>query len=194
MDGIMSLRPRSCYLRLLDIDNSNERAMVLAWLRPESVNKWLDFGDGRNTLTDGQLTFMARNPANRLMLFLDTPSGTPIGLIALQGLKHAARTGMQWGTRGNMNAGARMVTVDAIKCLLEFAFGTLGLATVQAWCVESNRASILVTTRAGFREMGRQRRAHLINGVLHDRILFDVTVEEFAAREHLRSDTHAVPA
>ena len=154
--------------------------MVMSWLGRPEIHKWLDFGDGRTLLSEGQFTFLVRNPANRVNLFCDTRTDAPVGVIALQGIRNAARYGLQWGLRGNFEAGGRLVSMHAIYCNLDLAFNELGLATVQAWCVASNRPSLMVTRRAGYREMGRMRQAHLMDGALHDRIILDITAEEWA--------------
>ncbi len=160
--------------------------MILEWLARPNVAKWMDFGDGRTTINEGQFRFMVRNPANRVNLYCDTASGAPVGLIALQGIRNTARVGHQWGLRGNFKAGDRLVSVHAIYCNLDLAFRNLGQQAVQAWCVASNRPSLMVSHRAGFKDIGRARRTHFMDGELHDRVWMDITAEEWAEMRQIR--------
>ena len=109
MDDLLRYRKRSCYFRKINMDDLAERKMAFDWVQKENVRKWFDFGDGRNVLSEGQFAFLVRNPANRVHLYCDTDTGVPVGIMALQGVRNAARTAMQWGLRGNLRAGSRMV-------------------------------------------------------------------------------------
>jgi RimJ/RimL family protein N-acetyltransferase len=188
---MMSLRQRSCFVRRINLDDVEERRTVLGWLEQDRVHKWLDFGEGRTTLTEGQFTFLIKNPANRINLFCDVETGTPVGIIGLQGVRHNARIASQWGLRGNFDVGARWIALDAVLRNLEVAFEQLGLNAVQAWCVEVNRASLAVTRKAGFKDQGRMRVSHLMDGKLYDRILLDITAQEFFEQEKVRQEAVA---
>jgi RimJ/RimL family protein N-acetyltransferase len=165
--------------------------MMLGWLLREHVSKWLDFGEGRTTLTEGQFTFLVKNPANRVHAFCDTQTGTPVGIVALQGVRHTARIASQWGMRGNFDVGPRRIAVDAVLRNLEVAFEQLHLNAVQSWCVETNRLSLMTTRKAGLKDQGRMRRSHLLDGKLYDRILLDITAEEFFEQERAREEEAA---
>jgi ribosomal-protein-alanine N-acetyltransferase len=67
---------------------------------------------------------------------------------------------------------------DAVKALIPFVFGTLGLHRIEAACLPGNEASRNLLAKAGFREEGLARRYLLINGEWSDHILFALLADE----------------
>jgi ribosomal-protein-alanine N-acetyltransferase len=61
---------------------------------------------------------------------------------------------------------------DAVKALLPFAFGTLGLHRLEAACLPRNVPSTRVLEKVGFKREGMARRYLKINGVWQDHDLF----------------------
>jgi ribosomal-protein-alanine N-acetyltransferase len=60
----------------------------------------------------------------------------------------------------------------ALKAMLPFVFGMLGLHRLEAACIPENEASRKLLLKLGFREEGRARRYLQINGEWRDHILF----------------------
>jgi RimJ/RimL family protein N-acetyltransferase len=65
----------------------------------------------------------------------------------------------------------------ATSKFLTVVFRDLGLRAVNTWIVDGN-PSLRSLQRLNFRFIGRQRRCHLVDGVPHDRLLFDLLAEE----------------
>jgi ribosomal-protein-alanine N-acetyltransferase len=61
---------------------------------------------------------------------------------------------------------------DAVKALLPFVFGTLGLHRLEAACLPRNLPSTRVLEKVGFKREGMARRYLKINGVWQDHDLF----------------------
>jgi [ribosomal protein S5]-alanine N-acetyltransferase len=61
---------------------------------------------------------------------------------------------------------------DAVRALLPFAFGTLGLHRLEAACLPHNLPSTRVLEKVGFKREGMARRYLRINGVWQDHDLF----------------------
>ncbi len=61
---------------------------------------------------------------------------------------------------------------DAVRSVLPFAFGTLGLHRLEAACLPHNGPSSRVLEKAGFRREGTARRYLKINGLWQDHLLF----------------------
>jgi ribosomal-protein-alanine N-acetyltransferase len=61
---------------------------------------------------------------------------------------------------------------DAVKAVLPFAFGTLGLHRLEAACLPHNLPSTRVLEKVGFKREGMARRYLKINGVWQDHDLF----------------------
>lgn len=69
-------------------------------------------------------------------------------------------------------------TTDACRMMLTLAFGELGLAVVNAWTLEINRAGRRVLERLHFNYIGRLRQCHCIDGQWFDRLLYDLLASE----------------
>jgi len=61
---------------------------------------------------------------------------------------------------------------DAVRCIVPFAFGTLGLHRLEAACLPHNTASTRVLEKSGFRREGTARRYLKINDVWQDHDLY----------------------
>jgi RimJ/RimL family protein N-acetyltransferase len=92
-----------------------------------------------------------------------------------------SRSATLWYVLGNKAFEGRGHTKQAARKMLEEGFGELGLHSVNAWVVETNQASIRILERIGFRLLGMQRECHLLDGVLRDRLLYDLLATEFRA-------------
>jgi ribosomal-protein-alanine N-acetyltransferase len=72
----------------------------------------------------------------------------------------------------------------AMRPLIGFAFGGLGLHRVEAACLPENEASRRLLLKSGFREEGRARAYLKINGRWSDHLLFGVIATDWAAGPH----------
>jgi len=72
--------------------------------------------------------------------------------------------GARYARQGHMYA--------ALKAMLPFVFGLLGLHRLEAACIPENEPSRRLLLKVGFREEGRARRYLQINGEWRDHILF----------------------
>ena len=67
---------------------------------------------------------------------------------------------------------------DAVRSLLPFVFGTLGLHRIEAACVPSNEPSKSLLIKTGFKQEGLARRYLQINGQWQDHLLFALLADE----------------
>jgi ribosomal-protein-alanine N-acetyltransferase len=67
---------------------------------------------------------------------------------------------------------------DAVRAVVPFAFGTLGLHRLEAACLPHNLASSRVLEKTGFRREGRARRYLKINGAWQDHDLYALLQED----------------
>ena len=82
----------------------------------------------------------------------------------------------------------RGLMAEALACLLEEGFVTLGLNRISAYCVKENAASARVLERAGFRLEGLLRRhVWLADGMKHDVKLYSLNEEEWRSRDEKRT-------
>ncbi len=69
---------------------------------------------------------------------------------------------------------------EAIELLLNFAFSSLNLRTIELEVFSFNKRAQACYKKVGFIETGRKRQAHFIDGQFHDIILMDIFATEFA--------------
>jgi len=70
---------------------------------------------------------------------------------------------------------------DAVNILLKYGFLEKRYQKCNSACSESNKASIKLHLKLGFKEEGRRRRGLYFNGSYYDDILYGMTREEFDA-------------
>ena len=68
---------------------------------------------------------------------------------------------------------------EAVRLLLEYAFGLLNLNSVMLGTFAFNRRAIHCYERVGFKEIGRRRQARIIGDRKYDVVLMDILAEEF---------------
>jgi ribosomal-protein-alanine N-acetyltransferase len=78
--------------------------------------------------------------------------------------------GAQFARQGHM--------FDAVRALIPFVYGTLGLHRIEAACLPENEPSRNLLTKLGFQSEGLARRCLLINGAWSDHIQFALLEED----------------
>jgi RimJ/RimL family protein N-acetyltransferase len=68
---------------------------------------------------------------------------------------------------------------DTMNCLLKFGFNILNLHRIELWVAEYNTVAIHVYKKVGFKEVGRKRESHFMQGKYYDLIVMDILEEEF---------------
>ncbi|NVN09779.1 GNAT family N-acetyltransferase [Nguyenibacter vanlangensis] len=157
--------------------------LISEWLEPKTVHQWLDFGGGRQTYTPQGMHIASRSPANMIRVVTTEPDGRPIGVVALAHINTVFGTAMIWGLRPRLRPPARTNMAREMRALMREAFETLDLRSVHAFVADGNTISCAGMLAAGFVDVGRQRQCHVIDGEVYDRILFDITREEFFDQE-----------
>ena len=103
----------------------------------------------------------------------------PIGITNLHRIDLRNRTaafGMLIGATTDRGKG---YGTEATRLMLEYAFTALGLHNVMLTVLEFNRAGRRVYEKAGFKECGRRREAHMMGGTLWDVIAMECLASEF---------------
>jgi RimJ/RimL family protein N-acetyltransferase len=164
-------------MRLRPLASPGDIARVAGWLALKENWQWLDFGHGLQQVSAPVLAVMARRDTHLLRVYTDDHDDTPVGLVGLHGIDRNFRTATFWGLSGDKSFAHRGYSTYAGSRLMSLAFNELRLAAVSAWAVEGN-PSVRTIERLGFRRIGRQRRCHVIDGRVCDRLLFDLLAEE----------------
>lgn len=163
-------------VRLLSVE-PDALDLIRAWLGDPENNKWLDFGMGRQEVPGPMLKMMVASPNNFLRLYAPTSHSPPIGLVALSDISRF-HTANIWYVLGDKDYAMRGLTTAAVALMLNMGFQHLNLTSIQAWTVASNTASVRILRENCFRPMGRLRQAHIVNGQLQDRLLFDLVATD----------------
>ena len=155
---------------------------VAGWTADPAVARWLDFGNGVQTLTPNVLKIMTQRPMHYLRLFMPDDADVALGVVGFTNVDRSFKTAMPWVVLGNRTyrhaSGRPPATTVALSKLFTLGFTELGLESIYAWVVETNRASLRLARKLNLRYIGRQRRCHWIDGTSYDRLLFDLLAEE----------------
>lgn len=156
-----------------------EYELVGGWLREERNAKWLDFGGGRRSVDAVGLRVMCQRDLHCLRVYTPATEDRPVGIVGLSNVDRSSRTAEAWCVLGDKRLGPKDLTIRALARLLRHGFDELGLESIFAWTVETNRGGRRILGRLPFRLIGRRRRCHEIGGKLYDRLLFDLLADEF---------------
>lgn len=104
---------------------------------------------------------------------IKSPDGEILGRINLRDVERAHLHSAVLGYRIAEVQGGKGYASSAVRALLEIAFGQLGLLRIEASARTSNPGSVRVLERNGFSQFGLSRRSFLLDGVWHDRLLFE---------------------
>ncbi len=169
-------------MRLLKLDTPGLLQLAANWLARKENCRWLDFGGGRQPVTAGVLRIMTQRDTHFLRAYTGPSEEVPIGIIGLNSVDRVFGTGTFWGVTGEKAFTNRGYATEASGLFLALAFRELGLRAINTWVVDGNPSRKIVE-RLGFRYIGRQRTCHWIDGVVHDRHLYDLLAHELVAAE-----------
>lgn len=161
----------SCWLREPDGNDVND---IAAWFADPDINRWFDFGQGRQTLPVLAVQLMMHSGRHRLRVFGPTGHRLASGLVAVSDLKHGFGTGSFWVLRDSRRPACKDMTFIASATLLREAFETDRLPCITAWAVDCNIRSRRLLERIGFRLIGLQRDCHVMQGTRFGRVLYDL--------------------
>jgi ribosomal-protein-alanine N-acetyltransferase len=102
-----------------------------------------------------------------------TEAGELVGRVNLAAVRRKHFQCADLGYRIAEQACGRGHASEAVRLVLEKAFGTLGLQRLEATARVGNEGSVKVLLRNGFREYGRSLRSFELGGVWHDRLHFE---------------------
>jgi ribosomal-protein-alanine N-acetyltransferase len=100
-------------------------------------------------------------------------NGELLGRVNLSGVKRAHYHCGVLGYRIGQSHGGRGIASEAVRQVLEIAFGRLGLRRIEADASIGNGGSVRVLERNGFVLYGRSRRSFELQGTWYDRLHFE---------------------
>jgi len=172
-------------IRLIPLDTPAMLELAAGWLARKENCEWLDFGNGRQAVTPALLKIMTQRETHFMRAYAPEGREVPLGIVGLNAVDRVAGTGTLWAVAGNKSFPKRGYVSLATSRFLTLAFRSLGLNSVNTWIVDCN-PSLRSLQRLNFRFVGRQRQCHLIDGRLHDRLLFDLLAAEHRELDEAR--------
>jgi len=166
-------------MKLLPLDSPELIDLVAGWLGKPENYKWLDFGNGVQTLTPVTLRIMTQREIQVIRAYTADHGDVPVGVVGLTNVDRKFKTASLWAVLGNKRYGG--CTTEACGRILTLGFTELGLQAINAWTLETNRPAQRVLDRLQFRYIGRQRQCHCIDGRWLDRLLYDLLATEHEA-------------
>lgn len=150
------------------------------WVSDPKAKEWLDFGGGRQEISKRDLFLMVTSKRNHARLFCLPGDPKPLGLVCLNDATNLMGSAEAWCVRGVFEDAPVNVTASACVLALATGFIDLGRNVIGSWVVDNNYFSIAMHVKLGCKKSGAARMRHRVNGRHHDRLLFDMTLEEFA--------------
>jgi RimJ/RimL family protein N-acetyltransferase len=156
------------------------------WLSDPEVAHWLHLSEdpleSRTVAAHRERFERLRDDPAAASWCIETREGRPIGYISLLGI-HAQAGRAELGiTIGEKDCHGRGLGRDAIRTLLRFAFGELGLARVYLIADHDNARGIRCYERVGFVHEGVLRAHRRRYGRPLDMVIMGVLREEFSGR------------
>jgi ribosomal-protein-alanine N-acetyltransferase len=101
-----------------------------------------------------------------------------VGRVNLSAVRRTRFQCADLGYRIGEHDGGRGIASRAVALCLAEAFGTLGLARIEAVARPENQGSVRVLERNGFHQFGHSRRSFELGGQWFDRLMFERHREE----------------
>lgn len=102
-----------------------------------------------------------------------TEAGELVGRVNLIGVRRTHFQMADLGYRMAESACGKGYASEAVRLVLERAFGELGLKRIEANARVENEGSVRVLLRNGFTQFGRSSKSFELGGVWHDRLHFE---------------------
>ena len=120
----------------------------------------------------------ARDDRAYPFFIFENATGALVGGLTLSNVRRGVAQTCSLGYWAGERYAGRGLISDAVRTILPFCFGSLGLHRVEAACLESNMPSRRVLGAAGFQHEGLARRYLRIDGQWRDHLLFAVLDED----------------
>jgi ribosomal-protein-serine acetyltransferase len=147
----------------------------------DHLDEWLpemaamDTTEAAATFIHEGLDAFARGTGASFGLWVD---GQLAGVVGLGNVSTETRSAMIGYWLGAAYQGRGLIT-DAVRALLAYAFGELGLNRVEITCPHDHLRSRHIPERLGFREEGTRRQTVWVHGQPHDEVIYGLLAAEW---------------
>ena len=164
-------------MQLKPLDTPERLRTVVGWLSEKDNYQWLDFGDGRQTVSPEWLKIAMQRGTIVLRIFTSDGEDAPIGIVGLANVNRHFKTANFLIVLGDRAFAKQGYATRAGLEMLTLGFRELGLHAIHTWIVEHNHSTRLAR-HLNFKPIGRQRQCHYIDGHAYDRLWFDLLASE----------------
>jgi diamine N-acetyltransferase len=130
---------------------------------------------------DGWLDGALKDARRAWFVIYEVATWRPIGYANLRDIDHQHGTAEFGITIGDPAVRGKGFGTEATRLVLDYAFTGLGLTNVLLDTAEYNPGAVRAYEKAGFKVIGRRRRAHRSGGRAWDVVVMDCVAEEFVS-------------
>jgi diamine N-acetyltransferase len=160
-------------------------SLYQAWMNDIATQGWAGYPERPEPLSDERMEVWYERAAtdqDRMYFTIyEVDSWRSMGFCVLRDIDLKNRTAEFGLTIGDPADRGKGYGTEAVKLLLDLAFTGLGLNNVQLEVFEFNHAGLRAYQKAGFKEIGRRRRAYYMGGRFWDVVYMDCLAEEFSS-------------
>jgi RimJ/RimL family protein N-acetyltransferase len=167
-----------CYLSPITVEDAE---IFTGWLNDIEVTMNLSIVQQQISLAKEKTILERMAQGGYSFAIIDNQTDKIIGITGLHNLDHinrAAEIGLFIGEKEFWNRGYGL---EATRLTLDYAFTILNLTNVMLLVIEYNQRAYRCYLKAGFKEIGRRRKAHLIANKEYDMIYMDILAEDFVS-------------
>lgn len=168
---------QKCYLSPIHLEDA---PIFTAWLNDQDVVQQLALAKTNVSLAS-EKQWLETLVREHVYTIVDAATNRAIGIVGLHAPDHinqVSEMGMFIGEKSLWDQG---YGTEALRLLLRYAFDELNLHNITLRVFAFNARAIACYRKMGFKEIGRQRQAHIFHGQRHDIVFMDLLAEEFRA-------------
>ena len=153
--------------------NPDDYEIYTKWLNDENITKYLTIHNSYVSI-NGEKDFLNNAYKNEFVYAIVKNDDTLLGNIGLHDLDYkngTATLGIFIGDDNNLGKGYGS---EAIKLLLDFAFGELRFHSIMLTVYDFNERAQKAYKKCGFKEFGRRHEALYRNGEYHDIVYMEI--------------------
>ena len=159
--------------------NAEDYEIFAEWLNDPQVADYIG-RSGKIMTNQGEKEFLEQNNnPEATFSIIDINNDRIVGSVGIESIDHLNRCGTLGIFIGDKDYRDKGYGTEAIRLILEYGFKYLNLKNINLDLVSANARAYKCYQKCGFKEYGRRRGCHFINGKYYDKISMDILDEEF---------------
>ncbi|MBV6457240.1 MAG: hypothetical protein HONBIEJF_00348 [Fimbriimonadaceae bacterium] len=157
---------------------------ALRWINDSEITAWLLVGDYPTTRIAEREWFdgASKSSESNIIFAIETLDGRHVGMSGIHQLDRGNGTAVTGSFIGNPQDWGKGFGTDAALTRARYCFEVLGLRLLMTSFLEGNERSMRMSTRVGFREIGRWPKKYWKRGQFRDEILLALDRDSFFAQ------------